>query len=406
MSRRAAWPLLLAVLPGLAVATVTPRIAFTGSGDPQALLQPLDADGRRRQQRGLALFNTDHVVAGTAGAAAIDGLGPVYNAASCDACHNSGHRARGPIADGPLPPALVIQLGTPAGSTPPFGAVLNAQALPGLPLEGRASLRFQLRSGRYPDGQPWQLRQPHYRLAAETVRRLSKRTVIRPRIAPPVFGMALLEAVPLPSPGRFGWQAAVPTLAEQTAIAYAHEMGITSRLRPADDCGAAEHHCRDAPNGGEPELADADFDAVLAFQRALPVPAEAPLADEAETAGRALFVATGCSTCHREQLAIVGIDGLDTITAWTDLRSHDLGPALADRDLAGRRQPSRFRTAPLWGLAAAKAKAPLLLLHDGRAASVEEAILWHDGEARPARQAFERQTAAARTLLVAWVEGR
>lgn len=396
------------MLPLLSAAATTPRVAFTGSGDPDATLLPLDAEARRLRNRGLALFNTDHVVSGTAGAAAIDGLGPVYNAASCDACHNSGHRARGPIVDGPAPLPLVIQLGMPSGATTvsPYGAVLNAQALSGVAVEGRVTVQFDHLDGRYPDGQWWRLRRPRYRFDAKVRTRLPAGTVIRARIAPPVFGMALIEAARLPSPGRLGWQAAVSTLAEQTAIAYAHEMGITSRLRPADDCGAAERRCRDAPNGGEPELADADFAAVLAFQRALPVPAEAPLAGDAEAAGRALFIGSGCSGCHLLQLPVDGIAGLDAITAWSDLRSHDLGPGLADRDLADRPQPTRFRTAPLWGLAAARTKAPLLLLHDGRAAGIEEAILWHDGEARVARAAFEKQPATARALLIHWVEGR
>lgn len=408
MSRPAAWPLLLAAMPLLAAAAPTPRVAFTGSGDPEATLLPLDAEARRVRNRGLALFNTDHVVAGTEGAAAIDGLGPVYNAASCDACHNAGHRARGPIVDGLVPLPLVIQLGPPRGDakTSPYGAVLNAQALPGVAVEGRATLQFDHLDGHYPDGQPWRLRRPRYPIDAVARARLPAGTVIRPRIAPPVFGMALIEAARLPSPGRFGWQAAVPSLAEQTAIAYAHEMGITSRLRPQPDCGTGDRACLEAANGGVPEVADRDFDAVLALQRSLPVPAEAPLAADAEAAGRALFIDTGCSGCHVVQLPVDGIAGLDTITAWSDLRSHDLGPGLADRDLADRPQPTRFRTAPLWGLAAARAKAPLLLLHDGRAASVAEAILWHDGEASAARAAFEKQTATARALLIRWVEGR
>ena len=396
------------VLASAAGAQPTPRVAFSSSGDPDVSLIPLDADTRRLRDRGLALFNTDHVVAGTPGAAAIDGLGPVYNAASCDSCHNSGHRSRGPIADGPLPLSLVIQLRyrQPRAAAQGYGEVLNSQALPGHAVEGRASVHYEAREGRYADGTPWRLRVPRYRLEGLSQGPLPKGTVIRPRIAPPVFGMALIEAAQLPSAGRFGWTAEVPTLAMQTANAYAQEMGISSRLRPQADCPPRDRACLDAPNGGAPEVADSDFAAVLAMQRALPVPAEAMLAPEAEAAGRALFAATGCIACHVGQLPVAGLAGLDAISPWSDLRSHDLGPALADRDSEDRPQPTRFRTAPLWGLAAASAKAPLLLLHDGRAASVEEAILWHDGEAQRVREAFGRLSTAERARLIAWVEAR
>lgn len=391
-----------------AAAAITPRADIAGSGDPQALLQPLAPVERAERDRGLALFNTDHVAAGTPGAAVIDGLGPVFNAASCDACHNSGHRARGPIEPDRLPVGFVLQLGyrQPRDVERVYGEVLNTQALPGLAVEGRLRLRYDERRGRYPDGSPWRLREPRYELRDLPLGRLPAGTVIRPRIAPPVFGAGLIDAARLPSSGRFGWTAEVPSLAEQTALAYAHEMGITSRLQPVADCGPRDRACLEAPSGGTPEVSDADFAAVVAFQRNLPVPAAATLPAEQEAAGRALFEAAGCLGCHAGQTALDGLDGLAQVTMWSDLRPHALGAPLADRSVEGRPQPTRFRTAPLWGLAAAIAKGPLLLLHDGRAETVEQAILWHDGEARAARLRFEALAAADRRRLLDWVEAR
>jgi CxxC motif-containing protein (DUF1111 family) len=394
---------LLVVTAGAGDPQPTPRLPFD-SADAQFSVLPLDKPSRDRRDRGMALFNTDHVVAGTPDAEDLDGLGPVFNAASCDACHNSGHRTRGPLRDGPLPVGLVVQLG---GTLSVYGEVLNAQALPGIAVEARSTVRFVVRDGRYPDGRSWQLREP--RLIIDTLAQgpLPADTVLRPRIAPPVFGAGLIDAAVLPAgQGRFGWSATVATLAEQTAVAYAHEMGMTSRLRAHDDCAAVDARCREAPGGGTPEVADTDFDAVIAFQRALPVPAEAPLPAADEAGGRRLFERVGCVACHAASTTISGIPGLDRVTMWSDLRRHDLGDGLADRTIAGRAHPTRFRTAPLWGLAAARAKAPLALLHDGRADTVEQAVLWHDGEARDVRRRYETLSAADRARLLTWVEAR
>jgi len=203
--------------------------------------------------------------------------------------------------------------------------------------------------------------------------------------------------------GRFGWQATEPTVASQTASAFEREMGLTTALVATDDCGM-DAACRQAPNGGIPEVDAALFDALVVFQTLHAVPAAQ--SRQRRAPGADLFDRLGCAECHRPSLR-VDLPGHRSgiIQPYTDLLLHDLGEGLADRDIAGNSVRSEWRTAPLWGMnAAVTSGQPLRLLHDGRARSVEEAVLWHAGAATAARERFERLGASQRRMLVAWIE--
>ena len=178
---------------------------FTDARNPPAYAN-LDASEQERVDLGHAVFNTQWVPAGTANAARHDGLGPLYNASSCDACHNEGAHGRGPSGDGAAPVALVIQLekrpletraqrrGQNMAGDPRYGHTLNTAAIDGFSAEGRITIHYQELSGIYPDGAMWHLRAPHYRLTELTRGPLELRTVIQPRLAPALFGVGLLEA--------------------------------------------------------------------------------------------------------------------------------------------------------------------------------------------------------------------
>jgi CxxC motif-containing protein (DUF1111 family) len=196
---------------------------------------------------------------------------------------------------------------------------------------------------------------------------------------------------------------------ERVRKAFACDMGLTTRDRPSDDCTSAEPECLAAANGGTPEVSDELLDAVVEFQRTLAVPKPPPTpATERQAAGR-LFDEVGCAACHRPLLPVdlppvLGAKGRGSIAPYTDLALHDLGPKLADRDASGRIVPSRWRTAPLWGMAfRLGVEREPTFLHDGRARSIEEAILWHDGEAGPARRGFIHLSPQRRALLLNWV---
>jgi CxxC motif-containing protein (DUF1111 family) len=434
---------------------------FTDHRNPPSYRKLSDAEFAR-YDLGMAAFNTQFVPAGTPNAGRRAGVGPLFNSTACDGCHNNGAHGRGPTGDGPAPTPLVIELATtptknptdPEGD-PVYGRVLNTVALDGIPPEGAAMIRYQETPGHYPDGATWSLRVPHYTLTNLHYGPLSPRTLVKPRLAPALFGVGLLDAaatnttgvgtagleaaaVHVAAPGtagpetaaghaaapgtaglgvsaftqahgRFGWQATALSVQDQTARAFAREMGLTSSDQPTDDCTQAETACLHASGNASPEVSADIFSAVLSFQRYLAVPAS-PTPHAIPDGDANTFADVGCSACHRPRLSVTltDADGKEVsavIAPYTDLRLHDLGSRLADETVGGKKVPSKFRTAPLWGLGYRMSLEHFpTFLHDGRARSAEEAILWHDGEAANARTRFEQLPAPQRKAFLHWLE--
>jgi CxxC motif-containing protein (DUF1111 family) len=404
----------------------------------------LDQAESAKVNLGRSVFDTEWSPAGTAGVAGRVGIGPLFNANSCNACHGEGEHGRGPFGDGPAPAALVIQLESRSGEQqaeasgdPVYGRVFNTSALDGVQAEGAVLIRYSENVGYYyPFGGRWSLRVPHYRLAGLSHGPLAPTTVIKPRLAPALFGAGLLEAVPeaaiakMPSQqsdagvsgtlvwhsnqgnrvlGRFGWQEDAVSVRDQASNAFAREMGLTSYDRSNDDCTPAEADCRQQPGGDAPEVSDELLDAVVAFVRTLAVP-ESPVRGTGDSLGSELFTDIGCTACHRPRLPVElpGSDGSKVagiIEPYTDLKLHDLGSEMADENASGVKVPSRWRTAPLWGLGyRLKTEDHPTFLHDGRARSAEEAILWHSGEAAHAKRHFVDLGPRAREALLHWLE--
>ena len=389
---------------------------------------PLTAAVAEQYQLGHAVFNTDFLAVGTPGAGRRAGLGPIFNAASCDECHNEGAHARGPIGDGPIPNAMVIQLealpavggASPVDITDPpgdpvYGRVLSPAAVEGFVPEAQVILHYHVIQRTYPDGTAWTLRQPTYEVTQLNYGALAPNIVIKPRLAPALFGVGLLQAVPARAgqvgSGRFGWQAAALTVRDQTTRALAREMGVTSTDRPVDDCTTAQVQCLQQRHPESAEISGELLEALLTFEKWLSVPQNPlPATPARQAAGLEVFKATGCSVCHQPQqpVALVQADGQPLaamIAPYTDLSVHDLGAGLADHEVAGGVHPTRWRTAPLWGIGyrLSRESRPTFL-HDGRARSVEEAVLWHDGEAAGVRERFEHLARAQREQLLRFVE--
>jgi CxxC motif-containing protein (DUF1111 family) len=398
------------------------RVIFADPGDPPAY-RPLSADERQRFDLGHAVFNTQFVPPGTPNAGRRSGLGPLYNAAACDACHTEGAHGRGPLGDGPAPAALVIELQRASDGIrssdgdPRYGQVLNTQAVAGIPAEAAVVIHFTKREGYYADGTRWSLRVPRYELTGLNYGALDPQTILAPRIARPLFGLGLLEAVPqsaLPpqigrhASGRFNWQGGAHSIAEQTTRALAREMGLTNTALRVDDCTIAQTACS-AINAQTPapEVQEPLLQALLEFEHWLAVPAPLPSGDASPPPGSArLFMTLGCSACHRPTLPVVldtPVDGsaAHVIALYSDLQLHNLGMSLDDRTFAGLPMGSRWRTAPLWGLGY-RMRHPIAqtFLHDGRARSVEEAILWHDGEAHASHDGYMKLSGAQREQLL------
>jgi len=211
--------------------------------------------------------------------------------------------------------------------------------------------------------------------------------------------------------GRFGWQEDAVSVRDQASNAFAREMGLTSYDRSSDDCTPAEADCRQRPGGGSPEVSEELLDAVVTFVRTLAVP-QSPVRAPGDSLGPELFTDIGCAACHRPRLPVEfpGSDGMKVagiIEPYTDLLLHDLGSEMADENASGAKVVSRWRTTPLWGLGhRLKTEDHPTFLHDGRARSAEEAILWHSGEAAHAKRRFVDLGPRARDALLRWLETR
>ena len=190
----------------------------------------------------------------------------------------------------------------------------------------------------------------------------------------------------------------------QVAEALLVDMGVTTSVFPRGECGEAE--CEQ----GAPELADPDLLHLITYMRALGVPPRRKLGEPAVERGAALFAALGCASCHRPSLSTDDSHPLQelrgqTFFPYTDLLLHDMGPELADHSERDHQaSPSEWRTPPLWGIGLTRTlSGHSRYLHDGRARSLLEAILWHGGEALTARQLVIALLAADREALLAFL---
>jgi CxxC motif-containing protein (DUF1111 family) len=396
---------------------------------------------------GNAFFNSPWVVA-PASASARDGLGPLFNARSCDACHNNDGRGRPPLSEDEQPVSMVIQFATSTPgdndepqADPNYGVNFNPFAIGGVPPEGKLRIRYREISGTYGDGTPYTLLAPEYSFEELAYGEFAPDTKMSPRVAPAVFGAGLLEAIPeeqilersdpddrdgdgisgrpnyVWDPlarrtvlGRFGWKLNQPDIAHQTAAAFSSEIGMTTSLRPQENCTPVQTACLNAPSGGEPEISDEMFGHIVTYQRMLAVPARRNLESPQVQRGARLFLEAGCESCHRATFKTATLEDRpwlsnQTIHPFTDMLLHDMGDGLADGRADFAASGSEWRTTPLWGLGLQKTvNGHTRLLHDGRARDVSEAILWHGGEGEAAKQAFRNMSKQDREALLSFID--
>jgi CxxC motif-containing protein (DUF1111 family) len=210
--------------------------------------------------------------------------------------------------------------------------------------------------------------------------------------------------------GRFGWKANQPSLRQQNAGAFRGDIGITSDLFPEEDCPPAQAECRAAPSGGAPELDAWKLEQVTFYTRMLAVPARRDVDHPEVLRGRRLFRELRCASCHvpRHETGTMPdapeLSG-QTVFPYTDLLLHDMGPELADDRPDFEATGREWRTPPLWGLGLVRTvNRHTRFLHDGRARSLEEAILWHGGEAEHSRERFRDLSAPERAALLRFLE--
>jgi CxxC motif-containing protein (DUF1111 family) len=413
----------------------------------------VQADGLTAEQDGFfvtgnSIFRANWVTA-PASVQSLDGLGPVFNAISCGGCHFKDGRAQPPAAPETPLNGLLFRLSTPgAGShgeplgEPIYGGQLQDKSILGVKNEARVRVSYTEMAGTYADGSGYSLRQPHYEFYDWQYGEPVAGLLFSPRIAQQMPGLGLLEIVPEAdllawvddndrnhdgisgranyvwdvenqtlTLGRFGWKANQPSLLQQTAAAFNGDIGITTTLFPNDHLSLyQQQQYPNVPNGGSPELSDETLRKVVSYVQTLAVPARRNHDDPTVLRGKYLFEQLNCSGCHRPTLntgsggAIAAIKN-QTIRPYTDLLLHDLGEGLADQRPDFLATGSEWRTPPLWGIGLVETvNDHTFFLHDGRARNLEEAILWHGGEAEKAKDGFKKLTAEDRAAVLRFLE--
>jgi CxxC motif-containing protein (DUF1111 family) len=383
----------------------------------------LDPDGMTLHQLGRSVFNFTWQP---------PQLGRLFNHTACLACHGSNGRGLSMIDRGPFGSQALVRTSFATGtpdvpggnvSVPGFGQQLQDHATVGLP-EVYIDLEWRETVETYGDGEVQPMRFPFVTVRQPNGDPLPPGMLFSYRQAPPVFGLGLLEAVPddtlraLADPddadgdgisgrvnevwdpeletmrvGRFGHKATQATLRQQTAAAFADDLGLTNPLHPEPD------GMRDIT---EDQLASTTF-----FVSTIAVPATAPRDAEAER-GRRLFDDFQCAACHTPSLVTgdhpIAALAHQEIQPYTDLLLHDVGDLLTDGRPDFLATGVEWRTPPLWGIGLTQLVQPeTTFLHDGRARTLAEAILWHGGEAMASREAFRTAPRADRDALLAFL---
>ncbi|AZC97628.1 di-heme oxidoredictase family protein [Pseudomonas chlororaphis] len=386
-----------------------------------------------------------------------DGLGPLFNTNGCQNCHIKDGRGHPPTPDSDNAVSMLVRLSIPNEPAyakvieqmgivpePVYGGQFQDMAVPGVAPEGKVRVEYEPLTLRFKDGSEVELRKPKLQITQLGYGPMHPDTRFSARVAPPMIGLGLLEAIPEAAIlanaqaqakanngiagrpnrvwddaqqktvlGRFGWKAGQPNLNQQNVHAFSGDMGLTTRLRPFDDCTDAQTACKQAPNGngpdGEPEVSDNILRLVLFYSRNLGVPARRDVGSPQVLAGKNLFYQAGCQSCHTPQFTTAA-DAAEpelanqVIRPYSDLLLHDMGEGLADNRSEFQAGGRDWRTPPLWGIGLTQTvSGHTQFLHDGRARNLLEAVLWHGGEAQAAQQQVLSFNAEQRAALLAFL---
>jgi CxxC motif-containing protein (DUF1111 family) len=405
---------------------------------------------------GNSFFRSPWVIAPST-TTARDGLGPLFNTNACQNCHIKDGRGHPPTADSNNAVSMLVRLSIPNEPAydkviehmgvvpePVYGGQLQDMAVPGVAPEGKVRVDYDPLPVRFTDGTEIELRKPRLLITQLGYGPMHPDTLFSARVAPPMIGLGLLEAISdadilanadaqakakngiagRPNRvwddaqqktvlGRFGWKAGQPNLNQQNVHAFSGDMGLTTSLRPFDDCTPAQTDCLQAPNGngpdGEPEVSDNILRLVLFYSRNLAVPARRDVNGSQVLAGKNLFYQAGCQSCHTPTFTTAANAAEpelanQLIRPYSDLLLHDMGEGLADNRSEFQASGRDWRTPPLWGIGLTQAvSGHTQFLHDGRARNLLEAVLWHGGEARAAQQQVLAFNAEQRAALLAFL---
>ena len=415
-----------------------------------AFAQPvpnLDRKRRRIFSFGDRLFNTQWVQA-PGSVTTLDGLGPLFNRNSCAGCHVRDGRGRPPLPDENRMLSKLIRLSIPGqnengGPLPHsiYGGQLQEQGILGVAAEGKTQITWEEETHHFSDGTSFSLRRPAYQFTDLAYGPLGDETLFSPRVAPAVFGLALLENIPesaiveradptdrdgdgisghpnyvwdieqqSKSLGRLGWKANEPTLKQQIAGAFNGDIGITTSVFPNPSCSDRQVECQQESTFGEqPEVGDEFLGKLAIYASLLAVPARRDLNNPQVQRGEHLFYQAQCVACHVPRY-VTGRNSEhpelnnQVIHPYTDLLLHDMGEELADNRPDFEASGQEWRTPPLWGIGLVKTvNKHTFFLHDGRARNLMEAILWHRGEAESSKEFVLNLPSQDRESLIAFL---
>lgn len=371
------------------------------------------------------------------------GIGPLFNQNSCESCHVRNGRGAVPQYEGDLSSGLLLRISMPGAGpdgrivpVPGFGGQLQNKAIFGVAPEGKISRSEIDKIVTFIDGTQIALTKPVYTIKEPYIN-LPVGILISPRVAPPVFGLGLLEAIPEEAIlaladenddnndgisgkpnnvwdvlkqnialGRFGWKAEQPTAEQQSADAAHNDMGLTSFYFETEQC-AGQENCQEGLQNSN----DVDNETINLFTyyfQTLGVPAARNVLDAEVTKGKQLFEQAKCAACHVPKHTTgshpIAALAYQTIYPYTDMLLHDMGEELADHRPTFTASGQEWRTSPLWGIGLARIVNPkATYLHDGRAKNLEEAILWHGGEANSSKEYYLSLSKKDRDALLAFL---
>jgi CxxC motif-containing protein (DUF1111 family) len=394
---------------------------------------------------------------------ASDGLGPLYNSRSCQRCHLKDGRGHPPEGPEDSAESMLLRISIPGRPEdvieriegyiatipdPMYGLQIQDRALPGYVPEAKMQIAYERIAVPLADAETANLRKPIYSLADLGYGPPHEGAMLSPRVAPPMIGLGLLEAVPAedilaladpedadgdgisgrpnitwskdldrPMLGRFGHKAGTPTIRQQSADAFAGDVGISNPVNPSGwgECSDLQDECRKAPDGAAEadqnlELDTEGLDLVTFYSRNLAVPMRRDIDDPQVLRGKRIFYETGCAACHQPKFVTHRLknqpeQSFQLIWPYTDMLLHDMGEGLADNRPEARATGTEWRTAPLWGIGlTASVSGHSFFLHDGRARSLLEAVLWHGGEAEAAKTRVTEMPGPERDALIKFLE--
>jgi len=386
---------------------------ITSNKSKSILLKPIDGLNDEQYDKfilGKSFFRIPWVEAPSA-TTARDGLGPLYNANTCANCHPSNGRGTLYNKNGSFARSLIPK----PSYDPIYGSQIAINGIHGVKYEAKTDIKFEEIKVAFPDGEIDTLLKPVYGLKDLQYGPLDEKTVLSFRLAPSLNGLGLISQIRdedilknedpddkdgdgisgranfIYSPitkkqelGKFSWKANITSLKHQIADAANNDMGLTTSYYQNENCTKFQEECNKAPKARDAiDLTDQRLEAIQFYLEKRKTYSQKLTKNK----GYEIFKKIGCVNCHMDSFETnTGIK----FTPFTDLLLHDMGEGLADGKIEGKASGSEWRTAPLWGLSLHEKinnKKPRLL-HDGRARTFQEAILWHDGEAKKAKETY------------------